>query len=307
MVVLAQSGPKWVYLSGLVILAFGTGFSSGNNLGLLKNVSTNLRKDTANLTALAEFVIFISSIVGAWIGSISYELALYISAGVMFSANIPLLFLPKDGKRKIDDPSLYIIIKDGFTALKNPILAQLFLILAVFGGFFFSTKSIIGSFANLYDFNLKLVGLFVGLSAFSRAIGSKLYAHYQQIPKLFLLILITATIFVSAISSVQIIITMILLFHLTAGYLFSTMDGDIHELVSDHIRSSIFSMKRLVMRLMSSIFLFAYGLFVENNKFSLLMFCLGLTMVVTVILTLSFSTYQKNKKGITTRPRIIPV
>jgi len=147
MVILAQSGPRWVYLLGLVVLSLGSGFSSGNNQNLLKRVSAHPRKDTANLSALAEFVIFLSSMVGAWIGAISYELALYVSAFAMFSANLPLFFLPSDGPHKADDPSLSVIIKDGFVSLKNPLFAQLYLILAVYGGFFFPPKVLLGVLA----------------------------------------------------------------------------------------------------------------------------------------------------------------
>jgi MFS family permease len=163
MVILAQSGPRWVYLLGLVVLAIGSGFSSGNNQGLLKRVSSNVRKDTANVTVLAECVVFLSAIIGVWIGSVSYELALYISAAAMFSANIPLYFLPSDGHHKRDAPSRSRIVKDGILAITNPVLSQLFLILAIYGGFFFSIKSIFGSFADLYGFDLKFIGIISGI------------------------------------------------------------------------------------------------------------------------------------------------
>ncbi|MBP9670504.1 MFS transporter [Candidatus Woesebacteria bacterium] len=285
MVILAQSGPRWIYLLGLTVLAVGSGFSSGNNQGLLERVSSNPRKDTANLTALAEFVIFLSSIIGAWIGVISYELALYISAFFMFSANIPLLLLPSDGSHKADDPSLVTIIKDGLKGIKNPLLAQLFLILAIYGGFFFSTKSIIGSFSDLYGFSLNLIGLFIGLSALSRAIGSKFYAHNQTIPKLYVLIFLAIAVLLLSISPVYVTVSIILVFHFAVGYLISAVDGDIHEMASDHTRSSLFSLKRLIMRLMSSGYLLIYGLFIERNQFGLLMLCLGVLMMTTALVT----------------------
>lgn len=290
MVILAQSGSRWVYLLGLVILALGSGFSSGNNQGLLKRVSIHPRRDTANLSALAEFVIFLSSIVGAWIGAISYELALYISAFAMFSANIPLFFLPSDGPHKADDPSFKTIIKDGLVGLKNPLFAQLYLILAVYGGFFFSTKSIIGSFGDLYGFDLQTIGLFVGLSALSRAAGSKYYAHNQSIPKNYVLIFLALAVLVMSMSSVYIIVSIILIFHLAVGYLLSAIDGDIHELASDHTRSSLFSLKRLIMRLVSSAYLLIYGLFIDRGQFGLLMLCLGIMMVITFLATRQYST-----------------
>ncbi len=293
MVILAQTGPSWVYAVGLIVLALGVGFSSGNNQGLLKTVSSNPRRDTANLTALAEFVIFLSSITGAWIGVISFELALYISAAAMFSSNIPLLFVPSDTNLRAKTKTLTVIIKDGLVALKNPLLSQLFLILAVYGGFFFSTKSIIGSFADLYNFDLKLIGLFVGMSALSRAVGSKLYAHYQGVSKFYALIILAATIFTMALTPVYGIIAAIIVFHFATGYLLAIIDGDIHELSEDHIRSSLFSLRRLTMRLFSSGYLLIYGLFIARSQFSLLMTLLGVMMVATILVTRRYSTPLK--------------
>lgn len=183
MIILAQSGSYWLYLFGLLVLALGTSLSSGNDLGLLKTVSANLRRDTAHRTAMAEFIIFLSAIIGAWLGAISFELALYLSATVMFSANIPLFFLKDDGSHKVDEHSLNEIVKDGIVALKNPILAQIFLILAVYGGLFYSVKSIFGSFADLYNFDLKFIGLIVGLGALTRSIGSAIIFTRQYSTK----------------------------------------------------------------------------------------------------------------------------
>lgn len=289
MVILAQSGPKSIYLIGLIVLSFGSGFSSGNNQGMLKSISSNLRKDTANLTAQAEFIIFLSSIIGAWIGAISYELALYISAAAMFSANIPLYFLPSDRTHRETNHSLKAIISDGLLSLKNPNLTQLFLIIAIYGGFFFSTKSIIGSFSDLYGFDLKLIGLFVGLSALCKAIGSKFYSYYQGISKFRVLIVLALTILSMAVTSIAGTVTAILIFHFAAGYLFSIIDGDIHDLADDHIRSSLFSLKRLLMRLVSSGYLLIYGMFIELNQFSLLMLCLGVVMLITTWVTRKYS------------------
>lgn len=297
MVILAQSGGYWLYLCGLFILSLGNGFSSGNDLGLLKTVSSNLRRDTANRTALVEFVIFLSSIIGAWIGALSFELALYISAAAMFSANIPLYFLPSDGPHKVDDPSLGKIVRDGLTALKSPLLAQLFLILAIYGGFFFSIKSIFGSFGDLYQFDLKLIGLLVGLGALARALGSKIYAHNQTISKLHILILLACVILLASISSVKVIIVLFLTFLLGVGYLLSALDGDIHELAQDHIRSSLFSLKRLIMRLVSSGYLLVYGLFVEKGWFSTLMICLGVLMTITILVTTNYSNSKATKRA----------
>lgn len=292
MVIMAQAGPKYIYIIAIIILAIGSGLGSGNDKGLLMRVSDNPRRDTANLSAIAEFIIFLSAIVGAWIGAISFELALYISALFMFCANIPLYFLPSDRLHKTSYLPLTQIVRDGLRSFKNPLFAQLFFILAIYGGFFFSTKSIIGSFVDLYGFDLKLVGLIIGVSALCRAMGSKLYSKYQQFSKFNVLLFITLLIFTLSFTNVALTVVAILIFHFCAGYLLSAFDGDIHDMADDHIRSSLFSLKRLIMRLSSSLFIFIYGIFIARGLFGLLMFGLAILMFITFALTTKYTKYQ---------------
>jgi hypothetical protein len=80
------------------------------------------------------------------------------------------------------------------------------------------------------------------------------------------------------ITSILLIIFMMLL-----GFLMSHIDGDIHSLASDHIRASLFSIKRLTLRLFSSLYLFLIGLALSSGKFPLFMFATGVIMLLTVL------------------------
>lgn len=296
MFVLVQPGTYWYYAFGLLLNAIGTSLMSGNEQGMLKEISKQVRRDTALRSSVAEFVLFLSAIIGGWLGGMSYSLALYISGGLILFTVIPLLAIRTRRVKQASVHSTKEIIRDGLSSLKNPTFQQLFLILAIFGGFFFTIKSIFGSFGELYNYPVEQIGFIVGLGALFRSAGSALYAKYESLIKLPLLIGMSAMIISLALASPTLIVLILLFFQLLVGYVLSSIDGDIQDLASDHIRSSLFSFKRLIMKLFSSAYLFIYGFMVDIGQFSLMMFALGLLMIITVYLTRSYSRVNLSQK-----------
>ncbi len=296
MFVLVQSGTYWYYVFGLLLNAIGTSLMSGNEQGMLKQLSTRVRYDTAKRSSVAEFVLFLSAVVGGWVGGISYTLALYISGTLMLCAVIPLLMIRNQTTKKSSDHGIKTIIVDGLNALKDNTFQQMFLVLAVFGGFFFTIKSIFGSFGDLHNYPVQIIGVIVGLGSLARAIGSGVYAKYQSLTKLPLLITMSAMIILLAISSPNITIITLLMFQLLVGYVLSAIDGDIQDLAQDHIRSSMFSFKRLIMKLFSSGYLFLYGFMVDLGLFSLMMLGVGVIMLLVAYFTRTYSRVNLSPK-----------
>lgn len=296
MFVLVQPGTYWYYAFGLMLNAIGTSLMSGNEQGMLKEISTHVRRDTAIRSSVAEFVLFLSAIIGGWLGGISYTLALYISGGLILFTVIPLLAIRTRRTKQANAPSTKTIIRDGLFSLRNSTFQQLFVILAIFGGFFFTIKSIFGSFGVLYSYSVEQIGIIVGLGALFRSAGSALYAKYDSLVKLPLLIIMSLMIIALTLASPMLIVVILLFFQLLVGYVLSSIDGDIQDLASDHIRSSLFSFKRLIMKLFSSLYLALYGFMVDLDKFSLMMLVLGVSMLVTAYLTRSYSRLNLSQK-----------
>lgn len=296
MFVLVQPGTYWYYVFGLLLNAIGTSLMSGNEQGMLKQLSTRVRYDTAKRSSVAEFVLFLSAVVGGWVGGISYTLALYISGTLMLCAVVPLLLVRNQTTKKSSNHGIKMIIVDGISALKDNTFQQMFLVLAVFGGFFFTIKSIFGSFSDLHSYPVQTIGVIVGLGSLARAIGGGVYAKYQSLTKLPLLITMSVMIITLAISSPNIIIITLLTFQFFVGYILSAIDGDIQDLAQDHIRSSMFSFKRLIMKLFSSAYLFLYGVMVGLGLFSLMMLGVGVIMLLVVYFTRTYSRVNLGQK-----------
>ena len=294
MLVMSLSGNYYLYLFALFLLALGNGFSSGNDMGILKTVSLNIKKDTANYNSLMDLVLFFGSIIGGLISKISYELALIVSGICMFSANIPLYFLKATTPQIKNIQSVFSIAKDGFKSLRQPTLKQVFIIVALFGGFMFTLKSIIGSYVTLYQINVATVGLFVGLGGLARSIGGKLYAEIQKQNIALLAILFAFSVIIIAVfPTYPVTAGLILFIQLLSGYIISKIDGDIHDLASDHIRASLFSPKRVAMRIVASSYLMVYGITIGVGKFPLLMYGTGLLLLIGVILAWGYLTNKQ--------------
>ncbi len=296
MFILVQDGGYWLYFVGLLFNAIGTSLMSGNEQGLLKQISSRVRHDTAKRSSIAEFVLFLSSIVGGWLGGISYTFALTVSGILMFSTIFPLLAIKP--QRDVDLPALSTkkIIIDGLKSLADTTFQQMFLILAIYGGFFFTIKSIFGSFGDIYGYPIEIIGIVVGMGALFRSLGSAIYVKYDVIPKLPLLILMAILIFFLVVNHPLVVILILLTFQLLVGYVLSSIDGDIQDLAPDHIRSSLFSFKRLIMKLFSSLYLFVYGIMVGLDSFVLMMLGVGLAMSITIYLTRSYSRVNLSQK-----------
>lgn len=293
MLIMLLPGGYFLYLFGLLILSLGNSFSSGNDMGILKSVSRNIKKDTANYNSLMDFVFFLSSVIGGFLGKISYELALVVSGICMFSANLPLYFIKTDAPQNKNPNSLISIIKDSFKSLVNPTVKQLFIIVALFGGYSFTIKSIFGSFGTVYHLDVAVIGIIIGLGGLTRSIGGKLYAEFPKSNIVGLTILIGLSIILMGIfPGYYSVVSLMLLNQLFFGYLLSKIDGDIHDLASDHVRASLFSLKRLVMRLVASGYLALYGFAIGINQFTLMVYGTGVALILGVILAWQYLTQR---------------
>jgi len=286
MLVMSLSGGYFLYLFALTLLAIGNGFMSGNDMGILKSISTNIKRDTSNYNSLVDFSLFLSAIVGGLIGKISFELALIVSGVCMFCANIPL-FLLKDGiNQKNSVASLVAIAKDGVKILSNTLFLQLIVFVALFGGYAFTVKSILGSFGSIYSIDVVTVGFFVGIGGLFRSIGGKLFAEYPTKSVLLISIMTALLVLVPGVSSkYTIVLGSMMSLQVFLGYIQSKVDGDIHDLASDHVRASVFSLKRLIVKLCSSIYLAIYGYAIGVGQFSLVMYGIGVSLILAVILS----------------------
>lgn len=284
MLVLASNGGYWVYLFGLVLLALGSGLLSGNDVGLLKSVSLNVKKDTANYYSNTDFVLFLSSVLAGFVSKISFELALYLSGFFILAANIPLYFVKSEEGPKPE--SFRKIISGSVTALKNNKMIQMFIFTTFFGGFIFTIKSIFGSLGKVFELDVSLIGFIVGLGGLSSSIAARLYSKKLSEKIIFPALLIPVIMFI--IATVQIpyvIIFSLLATHFLFGFIISKIDGDLHEMVSDSIRASLFSLRRLVTRLMASIFLFLYGIAINVGGLPLIFSILTVLFSVVVLIT----------------------
>lgn len=285
MIIMSLQGGYYLYLFALLLLSIGNSFSSGNDMGMIKIVSKNLKKDTANYNAMIDFMLFLSAILGGLISQkMGYEFALILSGLCMLLANLPLFLLGGNMTQDKNTDSFRQIVTDGLTSLREKTLRQIFILVACFSGLAFSIKSIFGGFGEIYQVDVTTIGILVGLSGLARSIGGKLYAQWQIKQVAFVLLLIALLTLAMAVWPIyQVIVVAILLSQLLSGFVFSKIDGDIHDLAHDHVRASLFSLKRLTNRLAASAYIALYGYMLGAGHFSLMMLVTGMIMVLGIV------------------------
>lgn len=288
------------YLFGLITLALASGFLSGNDMGMLSQISHQVKKDTANYHALSDTIFFLSAVVGGYLVKyIGYEWTLFVSGFLMTVANLPLNMIVVREKgpesnivRKFSD-----ILKDGLRSVRQPLLAQVILIASIFGGFTFTIKSIVGSYGDIYGIDVATVSLYIGLGGLARALGGKLYSGYAA-NKAIIPLLITAflTLITGLASTATMSLNLILLLQVAIGYISSQIDGDMQEIVIDHVRSSVFSLKRLILRLVSSIILTIYGYAMDNNIQNLVILAIAIIMFMSLFFAKRYVSLKLDQK-----------
>jgi MFS family permease len=291
MVIISFPGSYSFYFFGLLVLAFATGLSSGNDMGLLKQVSNNIKKDVGNYNALADVTIFFAAIIGGYLSTISYEFALITSGVLMLFANLPLVFLREiEIEVSADTISLSKIIKDSYTALTKPALKWLFLLIAIVGGFAFTIKTIFGNFGELFAISVTHIGWLIGLGGLARAVGARLSVKLSlfSLPQISFVIgfLLLCTSISPSFRSMAILLMLV---QVGIGYFGSVLDGEMHEQLNAQIRGSIFSIKRLVMRLFSSFYLAVFGYLADPKTVPIFFVLAG----ALVCLATALFVYQK--------------
>lgn len=288
MIILASNGGYWTYFVGLVVLAIGSGFLSGNDVGLLKSLSANIKKDTANYNSNTDFVLFLSSVFAGILASISFELTLYFGAFLVLIANIPMYFVKSDAKDR-SILSYKQIFTGSIKAFSNKKLVLLFIFTSVLGGFIFTIKSIFGSMGAYFNMDIALIGTVVGLGGLARSIAARLYIRKLQENIAFPAILIPVlTLLVAIYPRAFTVVFALLSIHFIFGYVTPKIDADLHKIAHDNFRASLFSLRRLAMRIIASVFLMFYGILLNASSFSMIFYSLTAIFLISIIVSWKF-------------------
>ncbi len=300
MIIIVFSNNYIGYLFGLITLALASGFLSGNDMGMLSQISHKVKKDTANYHALSDTVFFISAVVGGYLVKlIGYEWTLLFSGLLMSAANLPLRIIDINEKGSESNAvrKFSRILTDGLRSVRQPLLAQVILTASIFGGFTFTIKNIVGSYGDIYGIDVALISLYIGLGGLARALGGKIYSFYAARKALIpLLITASLTLFIGLDSAAITTLNLILLLQIAIGYISSQIDGDMQEIVEDHVRSSVFSLKRLILRLVSSIILTIYGYAMDNSIQNLVILAIAGTMFISILIAKRYVSTNLSQK-----------
>lgn len=261
MVLMAQSGKYSPYIA-ISVMALAASLVSGSDIALLKHISNNFKKDLSNLKALQGITLFLAMTIAGFLASINILIPVYATG---FSWLISYLLMspvvdpsPRSDR---DRGNIYQTSLESLRAVKNSIpLAAIIVFGGIAGGYMGSVKTLINSLGPLISLDLKLVGVFVGLSMLSRTVGYKIANQISHIRTRYIIaISVIVLILGSAISHQLTVVSLIAGNNLFLSIINFRITIEINDLIPNTIRASILSFKNLVTRLFSSLYLFGSG------------------------------------------------
>ncbi|GEM_PF-2304598 len=301
MLLLALPLPHIYYYGVITLLAIASSLISGSDIALLKSISTDFKRDLSRLKAQESIFLFMALSLAGFIGKINLVLPLLLTAFSWLTAGILVyrLTIPKT-TRPLGSGNIY---QTSISSIKQvlasiPLLAVI-LYASVNGGFMISSKTLINSLTPFAGLDLSLVGLVVGLSMLARSFGYRYSRYLDKVRTRYIFLLSSCILFLVAFlplsgSSIAILATLGALLALIE----LRSEVDINNLVPDYLRASILSLKNLLVRLFSALYLISTGIVLERWGFK------SLILSTILVFTVTGFTYLRITKN---RTHVVPI
>lgn len=266
MVLCTIHGGMVYYIFVLALLAFGTTLKTGSDISLIYGFTKDFKKDFANLIFLEMVWAFIASAVGGFLGSISLVLPMYVTAGFFLIGSILLFSVRRHKNSETNmEGNIFNTAGKALRYVKSSRKVVFFLLIGgLIGAFFNDMKWFYTPLFQGLDFNVGLYGILTSVGMLMFFVGNRIYTKYSssKIPP-FILAVSFSLLLISLLTPFAAMFGFVLI-HIMNGYLNIILDVEINKSIDDKYRASILSLKSLLIRLFSSVYLFLWGLMIDN-------------------------------------------
>lgn len=281
--------PLLGYFAILGIMGIGTSLVQGSDIALLKSISPHFKKDYSYMGSISDFLIFIASITGGFLVSLDIRLPWVIQIIPYFIAIIFILLIKKPVKveQTIRAGNIYVQSKLSINyVIKYKIVLVLLIIAGILGGYAISVKTIVGSFSDVFRLSPQYISWLVAFVFLSRSMGkmSAIYMERLGYKVLFSLFLLTLILLAFA-QSILIVGIALLLGNFVLGVILILLNSELVEEIEDGIEASVISLRNLLVRTCSSLYLFLFGVIIVRSNFSTVIM---LTIVIFMILGITY-------------------
>lgn len=293
MLIIAQPLPKFAYYLLIFSAATSASLISGSDDALLKTISKDFKRDLAYSRYLYQIIAFACLSLAGTLAAINFTLPLYITAIAWLIGFLVIRNIAADSKTANTANIFTQAFDSSRTVFTNLTLLGVVIYASVNSGFAISIKTLINSFGtNNPGFELRYITYLVGFGFLTRAISSRFYHLLDHINNRTLLAtvsLIFVALYLLPPSYLSLFILGIL--NGTSNIISLRASLHINSLIGDHIRASVLSLKNLLSRLFSSLYLFGTGILLSGNNFRLLML---FTLIIYLLAGLTFAKLKSN-------------
>lgn len=269
---------------GMGMLALGVSFISGSDYGLLNGLEVNQKKAIANYKFIADMTIFASAFLSGWLYNIDHRVPFVVSIVLCVFGAVVITTVPEDRVRQ-GQGNIFSTAKLGLTSVRDShVLLGLTLLFTIIYGIAICIKYIFGSLSVLFTLQPEILGMVVGIGAFIRAWGAKVYSRKDFSFSLVLGILAVAVGLAGWWSNVYAVIVCLLAFQLVVGFFIAKIDHQFQLNCQDSIRASVFSFRKLSSRLFSSLYLLIFSAFLSRSTFGVIMTFSAIGIILTYLI-----------------------
>lgn len=227
--------------------------------------------------------IFVTAFLSGWLFTLNPYATFMVSLPLCLLGAVVITKVPETRDRR-NQGNMFATAKLGLTTVRdNRKLLGLTILFTIIFGIALCIKHIFGTLTVLYDLKPEILGMVVGVGAFSRAWGAKAYGKMDLSFGLVVGMLAISLGFSGWWSSVYIVILCLLAFQLVVGFFIAKIDHQFQTNSHDKVRASVFSFRKLTSRVFSSAYLLLFSLLLSRSTFGWIMFLSALGILLTYL------------------------
>lgn len=289
-------GGFYYYAFALVFGALAASLVSGSDSSFLHYSSNDFRKDSSDVQMYSTGMSVVSISIGGYLSSFDLRIPFYLSS---FFFLIAALILISTSRQKKDDfeGNIFARSLEGLKHTRDNILLRHLMILsALLGAFFLTFKWFYNPLFVSLNINVEYWGFIIGFTTFLIAIGTYFYKkHLSRNIVIPFLLIITATFFIGFTNFASISLLALIFSQFIRGYIDNQLNVELNSAITISSRASILSLKSLMVRLFSSLYIFGAGFILQGSSFFILMtLTAGILFILCVIPIFKIVKLRKN-------------
>lgn len=285
---LGFKGSFMYYAFTMFIGALGVSLTSGSDTALLHKVSRNFKKDLSEIKSLSIIFTVIAISLGGLVGKFNSGIPIFLTAIVFLAASPFILFIRGDNRSDNNVGNIFSKASEGLKlTLKDIPLSTLVFFSGIVMAFYLSFKWFYNPLFEQLQIDASLWGVLISLLTLLTALGTKIFGSNKNINFGYVLISVIATMtLVGFTQLIPVSILGLLSLFILRGVIETQLEVILNKEITDSVRASVLSLKNLIARLTSSLYLLGAGAILAKSSFLILMLLTVVFIAIGGVLTL---------------------